>query len=118
MEQLQAPPGTHLRHEPATGGFSAGAGPAPTTAAESPPRSRSPRFTGGSGTEGRTVSKSREPRAESREPRAESREPRAESREPRAESREPRAESREPRAESREPRALVMSIAGARLAPG
>ena len=75
MEQLQAPPGTHLRHEPATGGFGAGVGPAPTTAAESPPRSRSPRFTGGSGTEGRTVSKSREPRAESREPRAESREP-------------------------------------------
>ena len=109
MEQLQAPPGSHLGQEPASGGFAAGAGPAPTTAEPEPVPGASPRPAGGSGTEagaeGRTVSKSREPRAESREPRAESREPRAESREPRAESREPRAESREPRAESREPRA-------------
>ena len=69
--------------------------------------SREPRTGGGSaaGTDGRTVSKSPEPRAQSPEPRAQSPEPRAESREPRAESREPRAESREPRAESREPRA-------------
>ena len=128
MEQLQAPPGSDLGQEPATGGFGAGAGPAPTaTATEAGPvPGATPRSAGGSGTEagaeGRTVSKSREPRAESREPRAESREPRAESREPesrragepesrragepesrRAESREPRAESREPRAESREP---------------
>ena len=42
--------------------------------------SREPRTGGGSaaGADGRTVIKSREPRAESREPRAESREPRAE----------------------------------------
>ena len=86
MEQLQAPPGSHLRHEPASGGFAAGAGPAPTAAEPEPVPGANPRSAGGSGAEagaeGRTVSKSREPRAESREPRAESREPRAESREP------------------------------------
>ena len=93
MEQLQAPPVSDLGQEPATGGFGAGAGPAPTTPEPEPVPGANPRSAGSCGAaaevEGRTVSKSREPRAESREPRAESREPRAESREPRAESREP-----------------------------
>ena len=63
MEQLQAPSGSHLGQEPATGGFGAGAGPAPTTAEPEAVPGASPRSAGGSGTEagaeGRTVSKSR-----------------------------------------------------------
>ena len=47
MEQLQAPPGSHSRKEPATGGFAAGVGPVPTATEAEP--------------DGRTVSKSREP---------------------------------------------------------
>ena len=59
MEQLQAPPGSHLGQEPATGGFAAGAGPAPTAPEREPVPGASPRSAGGSGTEagaeGRTV---------------------------------------------------------------
>ena len=71
MEQLQAPRSAHLRQERPPGGLAPGAGAVPRAAEAAWVRDAHPWSTGGCGTEagadGRTVSKSREPRAESRE---------------------------------------------------